>query len=382
MAKRKNAGGKKSAKMVRVEFRRNRNRPARDRSWTRQFHQHGFEQTDTQSVENVVAKGDLSRKRTVRDDEETARLPVGRVVAMRGLIADVRINNVIVHCTVRRILRTRLIRERHPVTVGDEVRVSLPSGQAAPSAERNDSASPSRGVIEWVAPRRGCLTRKYGNRIHTMVANVDQALIISSVAQPYCKPHLIDRYLVAAHAGGIEPFIVFNKIDLDENNTIDEIRSRYDDLQYPTLLTSAPTGYGISELRDVLRDHTSVLVGQSGVGKSTLLNRVQPDLNLTTGEVSEDTQKGTHTTTTAVLLTLETGGFVVDTPGVKTLELADVTPYELEMYFVDIERFVADCKFPDCSHTHESDCAVKNAVEDGNIHPERYESYVRLFSGE
>ncbi len=215
-----------------------------------------------------------------------------------------------------------------------------------------------------------------------MVSNVDQALIISSAAKPYCKPHLIDRYLVAAHAGGIEPFIVFNKIDLDENNTIDEIRSRYDDLEYPTLLTSAPTGYGIPELREILRNNTSVLVGQSGVGKSTLLNRVQPDLNLTTGEVSEDTQKGTHTTTTAVLLTLETGGFVVDTPGVKTLELADVTPHELEMYFVDIERFVADCKFPDCSHTHEFDCSVKNAVEDGNIHPERYESYVRLFTGE
>ncbi len=110
MAKRKNAGGKKSAKKVRVEFRRNRNRPARDRSWTRQFHQHGFEQTDTQSVESVVAKGDLSRKRTVRNDEETAGLPVGRVVAMRGLIADVRIDNVIVPCTVRRILRNRLNR--------------------------------------------------------------------------------------------------------------------------------------------------------------------------------------------------------------------------------------------------------------------------------
>ena len=301
---------------------------------------------------------------------------------MRGLIADVRIDNAIVHCTVRRILRTRLIRERHPVTVGDEVRVSLASGKVAPSAERDDSASPSRGVVEWVAPRRGCLTRKYGNRTHTMVANVDQALIISSVAMPYCKPHLIDRYIVAAHAGEIEPFIVFNKMDLDENDTISGIRSRYDDLEYPTLITSAPTGDGIPELREILRDHTSVLVGQSGVGKSTLLNRVQPDLNLKTAEVSEETEKGTHTTTTAVLLSLETGGYVVDTPGVKTLELADVTPHELEMYFVDIERFVADCKFPDCSHTHESDCSVKKAVEDGNIHPERYESYVRLFGGE
>jgi len=382
MSKAKGSGSGKRGQRVRVEFRRNRGRPARDRSWTRQYQAHGFEEDESAQGEQVVAKGELSRKRTVISTEELSGLPEGRVLAMRGLIAEVDIEGTVWPCTVRRVLRTRLIRERHPVTVGDRVRVSPARHRRAVHPSARDQGVEISGVIEWVGPRSGCLTRRYANRTHLMVANVDQAVVVSSAAQPYCKPQLIDRYIVSAHAGDITPIICFNKIDLDRENHIPPIRSRYDDLGYHTLITSALTGQGLEQLGQALRGGSTVIVGQSGVGKSSLLNAIQPDLKLRVRRVSAETEKGTHTTSTAELLRLNMGGYVVDTPGIKTVEPADVGKHELEMYYVDIARFVADCKFPDCTHTHESGCAVKQAVEEGRIHPERYESYVRVFQGD
>jgi ribosome biogenesis GTPase len=382
MAKRRNPGTKKGSDKVRVDFRRNRARPARDRSWTRQYQEHGFEETDTERMEHVAAKGDLSRKRTVSLSEELAGLPEGRVVAMRGLIADVDLDDAVWPCAVRRVLRTRLIRERHPVTVGDRVRVSPAHRRRGVRSAGQEPGVEIVGVIEWVAPRRGCLTRRYANRTQVIVANVDQAVIVTSTAQPYCKPQLIDRYLISAHAGEIAPVICFNKIDLDPERRIEPIRKRYVDLEYQTLATSALTGEGVDRLREVLRDKASVIVGQSGVGKSSLLNAIQPDLRLRVRDVSTETEKGMHTTSTAELLRLNMGGYVVDTPGIRSFELADVGRHELEMYYVDIARYVPDCKFPDCTHTHEEGCAVKQAVADGRIHPERYESYLHLYEGE
>ena len=382
MAKGKESGGKKGVRRVRVEFRRNRARPARDRSWTRQYQEHEFAEDGSAQMEHVVAKGELSRKRTVCSTEDVSGLPQGRVTAMRGLIAEVDIGEAVWPCAVRRVLRTRLIRERHAVTVGDRVRVCPADRRGAAHAPAREQGVEIAGVIEWVGPRKGCLTRRYANRTHIIAANVDQAVVVSSAAQPYCKPQLIDRYIVSAHAGDVTPIICFNKIDLDEENQIPDIRRRYDDLGYETLVTSALTGQGVDGLGQVLRGKSSVIVGQSGVGKSSLLNVIQPDLRLRVRAVSTESEKGTHTTSTAELLRLDLGGYVVDTPGIKTFEPADVGQHELEMYFVDIAGFVADCKFPDCTHRHETDCAVKQAVEDGRIHRERYESYVRLFEGD
>lgn len=368
--KRKGKGGKK----IRVSFRRNRAKRVREKDWTKKARDEEDQVLDTQSSESVTGKGSLSRRRTVivPDDDSAAQsdLPVGIVVAMRGLYADVDDGERIRTCTVRRVLKTRLIRERHPVTVGDRVRFRINPDTEGVVRE---------GVIEVVEPRTGHLRRYVGRRIQTIVANVDQAIIVCSAAEPAPKPHLIDRYIVASHAGDIVPIICLNKCDLDTDETIEELLSRYRALGYTTVCTSVVTGVGLDELRDILRDRASVIAGQSGVGKSSLLNLIQPNLKLQIGDIVAQTQKGRHTTTTAVLIRLEVGGYVVDTPGVKSFDLSVIDKNEYEAYFVEFVDRVKDCKFADCTHTHEHDCAVKQAVEDGEIHADRYESYVRMF---
>ena len=368
--KRRPKGGKK----IRVAFRQNRLKPARQKDWTEKARQADDHEIDASGTENVVAKGALSRRRTIilPDDPEAARkgLRHGTVIAMRGLYAQVEDSERIWRCTVRRVLRTRLIEERHPVTVGDLVLFL---------AQSTGDRAAREGVIEVVKQRRGQLRRRVGRRIHTIVANVDLAVIVSSAGQPAPKPHLIDRYIVASLAGEIIPVLCMNKIDLDPDGSGGALLPRYNDLGIKTLSTSAVTLEGIDELRAVLKDNASVIVGQSGVGKSSLLNAVQPGLKLRMGDIIEQTQKGRHTTSTASLIRLEIGGYVVDTPGIKSLDLSTVAINELEVLFSEFVDHVASCKFPDCTHTHESECAVKEAVEGGQIHPERYESYVRMF---
>lgn len=363
-----------NGKKVRVPFRRNRSVRRRKTDWTQDAREAEDHEVDADRSESVVAKGRLSRRRTitVHGDEDHVRegLRRGTVLAMRGLFAEVDDGERVCPCTVRRLLRTRLIQERHPVTVGDHVWFRVESG--------GDEATPE-GVIEAVDPRRGQLRRRAGRRIHTMVANVDQAIIVSSVDQPPPKPNLIDRYIVAALAGDVTPVICLNKIDLDPDGASRQLLDRYTRLGYTTLLTSAVDGHGIDALAEVLKDKASVIAGQSGVGKSSLLNVLQPGLQLKTGGIVEQTRKGRHTTSTATLIRLDIGGYVVDTPGVRSFDQSLVARNEFEMYFVEFLEHIPNCKFPDCTHTHEDDCAVKQAVERGEIHPERYESYVRLF---
>lgn len=368
----------KSGKKVRVAFRRNRSRRRRVTDVTREAREADHHEIETARTESVMGKGDLSRRRTivVSDEKDALREGCrrGTVVAVRGLYAEVDDGGRVWQCTVRRVLRTRLIKERHPVTVGDHVRFLVESDGGKTARE---------AVIETVEPRRGELRRHVGRRVHTIVANVDQAVIVSSVDQPPPKPNLIDRYIVAALAGGITPVVCMNKIDLDESRTartsMRELLERYAGLGYETLLTSAVTGEGIETLERVLKDKESVIAGQSGVGKSSLLNRLQPGLELKTGDVIEQISKGRHTTSTATLILLRIGGYVVDTPGIRSFDLSMVGRHELEAFFVEFLAYVPDCKFPDCTHTHEENCAVKQAVKQGAIHPQRYESYVRLF---
>lgn len=368
--KHKSSKGRK----VRVPFRRNRAKPARRKDWTEQARSAEGHDLDESRSESVVAKGELSRQRTiiVSDDQTEARpdLRRGVVVAMRGLYADVDDGARVWPCTIRRVLRTRLIDERHPVTIGDHVRFHV---------DTESEGVVQEGVIEAVDARRGQLRRRVQRRVHTMVANVDNAIIVSSAAEPPPKAHLIDRYIVASLAGDITPVICMNKIDLDGDGLAGGMLDRYTALGCLTVRTSALTGRGIDELREVLKDRASVIAGQSGVGKSALLNAVQPGLNLRVGDVSAQTSKGRHTTTQATLIRLNVGGYVVDTPGVRSFDVSIVPRPEFEKFFVEFPRFVADCRFPDCTHTHETDCAVKQAVGRGEIHPERYASYVRMF---
>ncbi len=379
MAKRKSAKKKRPGKKVRVDFRRNRARPARDKSWTRQFREHGFADRDTLQIESVAAKGDLSRKRTVIIDDRSAdsgqQADAGRrrgvVVSMRGPIAEVDHANRIWPCTVRRVLRTRLIRERHPVTVGDRVWFR---------AVAEEDGLERQGVIEQVEPRTGCLTRTSDQRVHVIAANVDQAVIVASADEPPIKPHLIDRYIIAAHAGNVVPVICVNKIDLDREGAARAALALYTSLGYRCLGTSTVTGDGIDQLKNILTDRCSVFVGQSGVGKSSLLNTIEPSLVLPTADVSEATLKGRHATTGARLIKLPLPAYVVDTAGIRSFDLGNVARNEIEAHFVEFIDRVADCKYPDCTHVHEGGCAIRAAVEAGQIHPQRYESYVRIFT--
>lgn len=366
-------------KKVRVDLRKNRSKPPRQRGWTRGFQEHGFTEEATVGKEQVRPKGDLSRRRTIMKDEgaTAAAMPAadaaaslsGRVLRVHGLQSVVETEDGRQYrCAVRRLLRTLATDERSIVTTGDHVwfRPAL-----------NDE-----GLIDRVEPRHGLLTRASRGREHVIVANVDQIVIVMSLVEPDLKPHLIDRYLVSAGQGGIAPIVCLNKADLVEHGPLQPLIGMYSQLGIPVLLTSARTGLGVERLRRHLRDRQTVFSGQSGVGKSSLLNAIQPGLGLRVREVSEVNQKGRHTTTTAQLLRLDSGGWVVDTPGLRQFQLWDILPEEVEGYFPEFRPFVPLCVYPDCTHTHEDRCAVKRAVSRRLISAQRYTSYLGMFSGE
>jgi ribosome biogenesis GTPase len=368
-------------KKTRVELRKNRSQPPRERGWTRGFQDHGFENEATLGQERVRAKGELSRKRTIIQDEtapgvsqgempaaDPATCLPGRVLRVHGLASVVQTEDGReFRCAVRRVLKSLASDERNVVATGDRVWIK-------PSLN-------NEGVIERVEPRHGCLTRASRKREHVLVANVDQLVIVMSLVEPALKPHLIDRYLASAEQGGIAPILCLNKVDLIDPAEFQPVIGAYSQLGIPTLLTSAVTGAGIDRLRRLLKDRQTVFSGQSGVGKSSLLNALQPELGLQVRAVSDVTEKGTHTTTTAQLLRLEFGGWVVDTPGIRQFELWDIIPEEVEGFFPEFRPYVPLCAFPDCTHTHEENCAVKNAVALRYISQARYFSYLGLFSG-
>jgi ribosome biogenesis GTPase / thiamine phosphate phosphatase len=270
-------------------------------------------------------------------------------------------------CHVRRLLKSLAIEGRNVVTVGDRVwfRPASPGGD--------------EGLIEKVLTRRGVITREYRHRQHVIAANVDTVLIVAALAAPPLKLNLIDRYLVASEIGGVCPVIVLNKADLVDIALFQWVVGLYSQLGYETLVTSTVDGRGVERLTDLLADGVTAVSGQSGVGKSSLLNVVQPGLNLKVREVSDWTSKGKHTTSTAELIRLDRGGYVVDTPGLRQFELWGVGPGELEGYFIEFRPYISQCRFPNCSHTHETGCAVKDALHWGQIHQGRYESYLRLY---
>jgi len=375
-------------KKVRVDLRKNRSKPPRDRNWTRGFQEHGYADEATTSDERVRAKGELSRRRTIIQDEtpaekkgdEPAEMPApstegsipGRVLRVHGLVSVVEAGDGRQYrCAVRRLLRTLATDERNIVTTGDRVWFRLAD---APAADLD-------GMIERVEPRHGLLTRASRGREHVLVANVDQVVIVVSLVEPDLKPHLIDRYLASAEQGKIRPIICLNKADLVDPSPYQSIVGFYSQLGVPTLLTSATTGHGVEFLREHLHDQQTVFSGQSGVGKSSLLNAIQPELGLRVREVSDVNQKGKHTTTTAELIKLDFGGWVVDTPGVRQFELWDTLPEEVEGFFADFRPFVPLCAYPDCTHTHEDRCAVKRAVYRRQLSADRYTSYLGLFHG-
>ena len=379
----------KKKKQIRAPLRKNRGDRTRKTDWTQQFQQHGFEEDETTGGERISGKGELTRRRTVQgtevdngnepglgvhlDVDETVCRP-GRVLSVHGLASVVQTEDGTLHqCATRRLLKTLSTDQRHVVAAGDRVLFR---------AVENTDENIREGIIERVEPRRGSICRTSRGRQHIMVTNVDQALIVASAAEPRLKPNLIDRLLVTADRSGIRPVVCINKVDLVDPATLQPLVGVYSQMGYEVLLLSAETGFGLERFEQLLTGRESVVAGQSGVGKSSLLNKVDPGLELRVASVSTETQKGRHTTTTARLLPLRCGGYVVDTPGIRQFQLWDVTPEEVAGFYRDLRPYVNRCRFPDCTHTHEDDCAIKDAVADGRLDERRYESYCHLFAGD
>jgi ribosome biogenesis GTPase len=372
--------GKK--KKLRTSFRKNREVRTRQGDLTRQFEATDDDDLSVRS-ERLSGKGELTRQRTIAGGEvvedATGQMILpdidptvcrrGRVLRVQGLISLVSDETGIVYsCATRRLLKSLATDQRHVVAAGDHVWFR---------PELNNE-----GIIERVEPRHGVLARTSKGRQHVIVTNVDQLVIVASAAEPRIKPNLIDRYLITAERANIEPVICINKMDLVDPADFMPLVGVYSQLGYRVLLISAATGLNVDQLRERLVGRDSVLTGQSGVGKSSLLNAIEPGLGLRVQTVSAESQKGRHTTTTAQLYPLAGGGHVIDTPGIRQFQLWDVIPEEVAGYFREMRPYVARCRFPDCSHTHEDFCAVKDAVADGHIDTRRYESYTHIHAGD
>lgn len=240
----------------------------------------------------------------------------------------------------------------------------------------------STGTIEKVHERKSVFSRvRSGIKREfrqIILANPDQIVAVFACARPEPSLRMLDRFLVIAEKQDIDALIVANKIDLVTKEQAKALFGLYEDLGYSVIFTSAHTGEGVDDLRDHLQGKISAFAGPSGVGKSSLLNAVQPGLGLHVRTVSAATSKGKHTTHVRELFPLDVGGYVADTPGIRTLALWDTEPEELDAYFIEMRPLVSDCKFSDCTHTHEPGCAVREAVARGEIAPERYNSYLRL----
>lgn len=296
----------------------------------------------------------------------------GLVVRSMGQWLDVQVGDRVVPSRIRGKFRLEEQDVTNPVAVGDHVTLRL--------NEDDDT-----GLITDIHERRNKLSRRAAGhraeREHVIVANIDRAWGVQAVRLPNINPGFIDRFLVMAEIYEIPAGLVFNKVDLmrtTDRDHIESLRALYAELGYPVHMTSATEGTGLEGFREALADKINVVTGPSGVGKSTLLNAVEPGLEISTGAVSEKTSKGTHTTTHAALHALSGGGYVVDTPGIREFGILDLRPDELAFFFVEFLPYLNECRFDDCTHDHEPGCAIKDAVEAGEISERRYESYLNI----
>jgi ribosome biogenesis GTPase len=377
MAKKDQKPGSK----IRARLKKHHQGRTRKGDLTRDYELHQFEQEDTEYQERVSGKGELTRQRTVigtqgagKDDGLSVQLDVdvdnclqGRVLSVHGQHSIVKTSDGAEYqCTVRGLLKNLSTDQRNVIVAGDRVLLQPDSGK--------------EGMIVRIEPRRGIISRTSRGRQHVIVANVDHLLIVTSAAEPDLKPNLIDRMIISAEKSRIQPIICINKVDLVDSVDLQPLVGSYAQLGYQVLLLSVVSGRGCQQLKELLSGQESVLAGQSGVGKSSLLNKIAPHLDLRVNEVSHDTQKGKHTTSAARLLSLPTGGYVVDTPGIRQFQLWDVIPEEVPGFFRDLRTVVNKCQFPDCTHTHELHCAVKDGVADGLFDVRRYESYCQIMA--
>jgi ribosome biogenesis GTPase len=296
---------------------------------------------------------------------------LGVVVEVGRGLCRAAVHGEVIVCDIRGTLIAEETGFTNVVAVGDRVLVR-------PHSE-------ARGLVEEVLPRRSGLARAdvYQTHLRQMIAaNVDQLLIVAAWLEPQIWFQMIDEYLIGAARNDLQAVIVINKVDLAGSWTeVTAAVQPYRQLGHQVILTSTVTGEGVNEVAAVLRGQTTVLAGLSGVGKSSLLNAIQPGLKLRTGEVSQlKSREGRHTTTKVNMLPLAMGGYVIDTPGIKDMGLAGLHPDDLILYYPDIEAVWGQCRFTDCTHEHEPGCAVRQAVESGRIAEWRYYNYTNLYT--
>ena len=297
----------------------------------------------------------------------TGSLFEGTVIENRGGRFDVLVDGHLVRCLLRGKLKKDKQRSVAPVAAGDRVKIAM--------LERG------RGVIEEVLPRQSGFSRRAaGNRPlqQTLVANVDQAVIVFAAAEPRADLFLLDRFLVAAMASELEPLICINKVDLVDGGPPRARFAVYRQCGFRVLFASAAEGEGLDALRQALKDRRSVLCGPSGVGKSSLLNAIAPGLKLRVGEVGEVTHKGRHATTSITLHELPSGGWVADTAGLRQLNFWEVRAEHIDAAFPEVASLLDRCRFNDCSHGNEPGCAVREARATGKIDARRLQSYLQM----
>ncbi len=276
-------------------------------------------------------------------------------------------------CKLKGNFRIRGITSTNPLAVGDIVDYEL-------------QADEEIGIINTIRERNNYIIRKstkLSRQSHILAANIDQLILIATLALPRTSTGFIDRFLVTSEAYHIQAFIVFNKLDLFENEMMEELQEMMDIYKgagYGVLTASAYNGSGMQEIEELLKNKVSLMAGHSGVGKSSLINRLEPGLNIKTKEISRAHLKGQHATTFAEMHELSFGGFVIDTPGIKEFGLINFEKSEVGERFPEMRRYMHDCRYHNCTHTHEPGCAVKKALEEGLIHPSRYYNYLSILN--
>lgn len=296
----------------------------------------------------------------------------GIVTRSTGSWYDVRVDEETISARVRGKFRLREHDVTNPVAVGDRVTLRM-------------NEQDGTGLIVEIHDRENKLSRRAAGRRaeqeHVIVANIDRAWAMQSIRRPRLNTGFVDRFLVSAELQHLPAGLILNKIDLmtaADAAEIDDIQHMYEALGYPVLRTSATDGTGLDAVQKAFQDNVNVVTGPSGAGKSSVLNALDPTLEIETGAVSEKTRKGTHTTTYAELHPLAFGGYVVDTPGIREFGILELHPADLAHFFVEFIPYLDDCKFQDCTHDHEPGCAVKEAVAAGDIHQRRYDSYLNI----
>lgn len=281
---------------------------------------------------------------------------------------EVRTESGVLRCRIRGRLRLKGVRSTNPVVVGDRVVVE-PDGESS--------------VIVEIVPRRNYVIRRASNlskESHIIAANIDHALLLVTLHAPTTPREFVDRFLVTCEAYKVPVTIVLGKADMLDGEMLaeaEEFEAIYGDAGYEVMRLSSLRGEGVEQIRRMLHGHTTLVAGNSGVGKSTLIGTIDPTIEIRTGEISESHHKGKHTTTFSTMYPIEEG-YIIDTPGIKGFGLIDIDERELCRYFPEMMRLAPDCRFYNCTHTHEPGCAVREAVEEGRVAWSRYESYLKI----